>query len=129
MIASPFVRLYLPPLLLLPFVPFPKTPSLRPPSAHLEPPISHSETSPATSHTVLVTLAHLHVINDLLPASLLGPVQLRWIESWRSMDSKRLVRGGLVLWVFWVLLNMLLGGRAVSRTLERLMVSYSDRNI
>lgn len=45
------------------------------------------------------------------------------------MDSKRLVRGGLVLWVFWVLLNMLLGGRAVSRTLERLMVSYSDRNI
>lgn len=107
-------RLFLPPLLLIPFIPLPATPSLRPPSVHLQPPLIHSSTTPATTQTILLTLSHLHAIDSTLAYALGTQKQKEWILSWKEIEVRRLVRGGLILWGIWMGINFIIGGRAVS---------------
>jgi hypothetical protein len=76
---------------------------------------SHAETiTPSTTQSVLMTLSHLHALNAMLPPATMDPAHISWLKSWKDMERHRLVRGGITIWIMWIGLNLVLGGRAVS---------------
>ena len=70
--------------------------------------------TPSTTQSVLMTLSHLHALNAMLPPTTMDPAHISWLKSWKDMERHRLVRGGITIWIMWIGLNLVLGGRAVS---------------
>lgn len=110
-------RYFLPLVLLIPFIPLPATPSLTPAPSALNPPLiltrqPYADSSnPATSQTLLLALADLHAINALVPT---WDARRDWYEWLKAMERSRLARAVGVVWVGWVVVNAVLGARAVS---------------
>jgi hypothetical protein len=108
---------FLPLVLLVPFIPLPSTPSLTPASTALNPPLILAKqpytdsSNPATSQTLLLALADLHAINALVPA---WDGRREWYDWLREMERPRLIRAVAVVWCAWIVVNAVLGARAVS---------------
>lgn len=107
-------RLFLPVVITLPFLPPSYYPAILLSGIRSESTSSHSADKPASSATVIVTLSHLHAINAMLPSAVLTADQRAWFRSWQSIEPRRLLRGGTITWIIWVVFNIILGGRAVS---------------
>jgi len=67
----------------------------------------HDVRYPATSDTVLSSLADLYRIHALLPAS--TPAISSFYGRMRQLGPKRLCRGLILLWSIWVLLGRIVG--------------------
>ncbi|KAG7529187.1 hypothetical protein FFLO_05774 [Filobasidium floriforme] len=105
-------KLFLPVVIALPFLPPSYHPAILLSGVRSESTSSHSADKPASSATIIVTLSHLHAINAMLPSAVLTADQRAWFRSWQSIEPRRLLRGGIITWMIWVVLNMILGGRA-----------------
>lgn len=96
---------------------------------HLQPPLIHSTTKsqPATTQTLLLTLSHLYAINGMMPSELWAPAGrglLDRLKQWEEMERKRLLRGGVVIWLGWVVLNLLLGAKTTLALLGTLVLLW-----
>lgn len=123
---------FLPPILVIPFLPLPTSPTLRPLSVNMRQSLIEGTTQsqPATTQTLLLTLSHLYAINGMISSTSVdlvatpGRTVLDYLQEWNEIEKKRLIRGGLILWIGWILANTLLGGRITFALLGSLVLLW-----
>lgn len=63
----------------------------------------------------------------MMPSELWAPAGrglLEWLTQWEEMERKRLLRGGCIIWLGWVVLNMLLGVRTTLALMGTLVLLW-----